>query len=329
MTTDTAPAVHDLSPATAAFRTDVLHGLGRARKRIPSKYFYDAEGSRLFDRICELPEYYPTRAELAIMRDFAPAMAAAIGPCVALIEYGSGSSVKTRLLLDALDRPAAYLPVDISSDHLRSAARGIATDYPRLPVIPVVADFTRPFNLPAGVWLAARRVVYFPGSTIGNFTPVQAQRLLRRMACLAGADGAILLGVDLKKDPAVLHRAYNDAAGVTAAFNKNLLARINRELDGDFRPARFAHAAFYTPRHGRIEMHLVSRAEQVVNVAGVPVRFAEGESILTEYSYKYTVREAHALASLAGLRGRHVWTDAERRFSVHLLIPDGTGRNAL
>jgi len=319
MTTAARLPVHDLSPAAAAFRADVLRGLGARRKRIPSKYFYDAEGSRLFDRICALDEYYPTRAELAIMEAHAPAMAAALGPDVVLVEYGSGSSVKTRLLLDALDRPAAYLPVDISREHLLAAAGRIATDYPGLAVVPVVADFTRPFPVPDGAPGGKRRVVYFPGSTIGNFRPAQARRLLRDMARLAGRGGAVLLGVDLKKDPAVLHGAYNDAAGVTAAFNRNVLVRINRELGADFRPQRFFHHAFYTPGRGRIEMHLVSGADQTVHLGEDAIRFPEGESILTEYSYKYTVRDGRALAIRSGLHPRQVWVDDGRRFSVHFL----------
>jgi L-histidine Nalpha-methyltransferase len=313
-------AVHDLGPAPAAFREEVLRGLRRPRKRIPSKYFYDATGSRLFDRICALDEYYLTRAELAIMRAHAPAMAAALGPGVVLVEYGSGSSVKTRLLLDALERPAAYVPVDISRDHLLTAARRVAADYPDLEVIPLVADFTRPFGLPPGAPTNARRAVYFPGSTVGNFLPPQARHLLRGMARLAGRGGAVLLGVDLKKDPAVLHRAYNDTAGVTAEFNKNLLFRSNRELGADFRPSRFAHYAFYAPRRGRIEMHLVSRDDQVVTIGDEAIGFAQGESILTEYSYKYTVGEVESLSVSAHLHTKHVWTDADRQFGVFGLV---------
>jgi L-histidine Nalpha-methyltransferase len=319
-TTREITAVPEPGTDTARFRADILRGLRQTRKRLPSKYFYDTEGSRLFDRICELDEYYPTRTELAIMRAHAAAMAAFLGPRIALVEYGSGSSVKTRLLLDTLDRPAAYLPVDISRDHLLAASAGIAKDYPELVVAPVVADFTKRVVLPTAIPQGARRVVYFPGSTIGNFTPPQAARLLRGMARVAGRGGAVLLGVDLKKDPVVLHRAYNDARGVTAAFNRNLLTRINRELGADFRPRRFDHYAFYSPRRGRIEMHLVSRSDQTIAVCGEVVSLAAGESIRTEYSYKYTVPEVRALATRAGLDVCQVWTDADRWFAVVGLI---------
>jgi dimethylhistidine N-methyltransferase len=315
----TPPTVHDLAPARADFRADVLRGLRRPHKRLPCKYFYDDAGSRLFDRICELPEYYPTRTELALLRDHAPAMAERLGAGCLVVEYGSGSGNKTRLLLDALERPAAYLPVDIAREHLLRSAQALATEYPGLAVRPVCADFARPFALPPGLPAAARRVVYFPGSTIGNFSPRVARRLLRGMARLVGPGGAVLIGVDLIKDPRVLERAYDDAAGVTAAFNKNLLARINRELGGDFRPERFDHHALYNPTYGRIEMHLISRRRQTVRIAGERIHFAEGEAIRTECSYKYTVRGFQALAARAGLLARQVWTDPGRRFSVQFL----------
>ncbi|HEY1379902.1 MAG TPA: L-histidine N(alpha)-methyltransferase [Gemmataceae bacterium] len=316
----TTPAVHDLSPAVARFRADVLRGLRRPHKRLPCKYFYDDLGSRLFDRICELPEYYPTRTELGILRADAPAMAARLGPDCLVIEYGSGSGIKTRLLLDAVGRPAGYLPVDIARDHLERSAAALAADYPGLTVLPVCADFTRPFALPPRVPAAARRVIYFPGSTIGNFGPGAARRLLAGMAEMAGAGGTVLIGVDLKKDPKVLEAAYDDAAGVTAAFNTNLLARINRELGGDFRLDRFAHHALYDPTFGRVEMHLVSRRRQTVRVAGESIEFEEGEGIRTECSYKFTVRGFQALAASAGLRPRQVWTDPRRWFSVQYLV---------
>jgi dimethylhistidine N-methyltransferase len=318
----TTPIVLDLAPAAADFRADVLRGLRRRHKGIPCKYFYDDAGSRLFDRICELPEYYPTRTELAILRRHAPAMAAGLGPDCLVIEYGSGSGVKTRLLLDALDRPAAYLPVDIAREHLARAAAALAAECPTLPVRPVCADFTSPFALPPGLPAAARRVVYFPGSTIGNFGPRAARQLLRGMARLAGRGGAALIGVDLKKDPRVLERAYDDSAGVTAAFNKNVLVRINRELAGDFRPERFDHHALYNPTRGRIEMHLVSRRRQAVRVAGERFTFADGEAIRTEYSYKFTVREFQVVASRAGLLAEQVWTDANGHFSVQYFSVD-------
>ncbi len=313
------PNVFDLSPARARFRADVLRGLGRSAKRLPSKYFYDDAGSRLFDQICELPEYYPTRTELAILAADAPAMAARLGPDCLVIEYGSGSGVKTRLLLEALREPAGYLPVDIARDYLEQSAGALGAEFPGLPVLPVCADFTRPFALPPKAPTAARRAVYFPGSTIGNFGPAAARRLLTGMGRLAGPGGGVLIGVDLKKDPKILEAAYDDSAGVTAKFNRNLLVRINRELGGTFRPDYFVHHALYNPTHGRIEMHLVAVRRHTVRVAGARIAFGEGESILTECSYKYTVRGFQALAAAAGLRAQQVWTDANRWFSVQYL----------
>jgi dimethylhistidine N-methyltransferase len=313
------PALHDLGPAVAKFRADVLRGLRRPSKRLPCKYFYDDTGSRLFDRICDLPEYYPTRTELRILQADAPAMASRLGPKCLIIEYGSGSGTKTRLLIDALDQPAGYLPVDISREHLERSAAALAADYPKLTVLPVCADFTRQFNLPPTAPAAARRVVYFPGSTIGNFGPGTARRLLAGMVKLVGPGGAVLIGVDLKKDPRVLESAYDDAAGVTAAFNHNILVRINRELGGTFQLDHFAHHSLYNPTQGRVEMHLVSRRRQTIRVAGEPITIEDGESILTECSYKYTVRGFQALAAGAGLRARQAWTDPKHWFSVQYL----------
>jgi L-histidine Nalpha-methyltransferase len=312
-------ATHDLSPAVARFRADVLRGLRRPSKRLPCKYFYDEIGSRLFDQICDLPEYYPTRTELGILEADALAMAARIGPSALVIEPGSGSGTKTRLLLDALDQPAGYLPVDISREQLDRSAAAIATDYPRLTVLPVCADFTRPFELPPTAPAGNRRVVYFPGSTIGNFVPGTARRLLASMAQLVAPHGAVLIGVDLKKDPRVLEAAYDDAAGVTAAFNFNILVRINRELGGTFQLEHFAHHALYNPTPGRVEMHLVSRRRQTIRVAGEPITIEDGESILTECSYKYTVRGFQALAAAVGLQARQAWTDPKHWFSVQYL----------
>jgi dimethylhistidine N-methyltransferase len=302
---------------TDRFHADVLAGLRRPHKQLPAKYFYDAVGSRLFDRITELPEYYPTRTELGILRDNAEAMAARCGPRCLLIELGAGSLTKVRLLLDRLDRPAGYVPVDVSGDHLRSAAAALADDYPDLDVRPVVADFTGPFALP-GV-TAARRVVFFPGSTIGNFDPPEADALLRRVAGLVGPGGGLLLGVDLRKDVAVLERAYNDAAGVTAAFNRNLLVRINRELDADFDPAAFRHHAFFNREQSRIEMHLVSVRRQRVWVGPAAFDFRDGESIHTENSYKYDLSDLAARAGRCGLRLDEAWTDGQNYFAVSYL----------
>lgn len=296
------------------FRADVLAGLSRPRKRVPPKYFYDAAGSQLFDRITELPEYYPTRTELAILREHAAAMAARCGPRCLLVELGAGSVTKVRLLLDRLESPAGYVPVDVSGEHLRAAAATLAGDYPGLEVVPVVADFTTSFQLPEVS--ASRRVVYFPGSTIGNFDPPQVDALLRRVARIVGPGGGLLLGVDLQKDEAVLSRAYNDAAGVTAAFNRNLLVRINRELGADFDPATFRHAAFYDRLKSRIEMHLVSKVDQEVRIGRETFAFRTGESIHTESSYKYNIAEFAVRARRCGLRLDETWTDAHNYFAV-------------
>ncbi|WP_020475885.1 L-histidine N(alpha)-methyltransferase [Zavarzinella formosa] len=296
------------------FRADVLAGLSLPQKRIPSKYFYDAAGSRLFDQITELDEYYLTRTELAIVRKDVGAMAARCGSACLLIELGAGSLVKTRLLLDRLDHPAGYVPVDVSGEHLRDAAAGLAADYPGLDVYPVVADFVRPFELPPVT--AARRVVYFPGSTIGNFEPTEANALLCRMARLVGPGGGLLLGADLRKDPAVLEPAYNDALGVTAAFNRNLLTRINRELDADFDVDSFRHRAFHNREHSRIEMHLVSDTIQQVRVGDRTFAFRAGESIHTENSHKYDLAELTRRAAGCHWRSDQVWTDENGYFAV-------------
>lgn len=312
-------ALLDFGPATEKFRADVLRGLQKPNKTLPCKYFYDEAGSQLFDAICKLPEYYPTRIELCILREHVALMAKRLGPKVALIEYGSGSSIKTRLLLNSLDHPAAYLPVDISREHLSATAASLAADYPDLPIRPVCADFTRGVKLPSDLPVGARRVVYFPGSTIGNFGPKAAERLLAGMARLVGRGGGVLIGADLKKDPKILEAAYDDAAGVTAAFNKNILARINRELNGTFDLDAFRHHALYNPKRGRVEMHLISLEKQTIRIAGENIDFAEGEGIHTENSHKFTVAGFQSLAERAGLRSREVWTDPKRWFSVHFL----------
>lgn len=312
------PAARAVGSPTADFLREVLHGLSQPNKRLPCKYFYDDAGAQLFERICELDEYYPTRCELGILEHHGRDIATRLGPGVALIEYGSGNSPKTRLLLDQLHQPAAYLPVDISGEQLRQTARSLARRYPDLPVHPVGADFTHAFPLPPLDPLA-RRVVYFSGSTIGNFEPPAAGQLLASIAELCGAAGGLLIGVDLKKDPHVLHAAYNDQRGVTAAFNRNLLIRINRELGADFAPDAFDHYAFYNPVAGRIEMHLVSRSVETIHVGGSAFAFRAGESICTEYSYKYSRADFAELAAGAGLPVRQVWLDKDERFSVQYL----------
>jgi dimethylhistidine N-methyltransferase len=304
------------------FREDVIAGLSLPQKALPPKYFYDATGSRLFEAICRLKEYYPTRAELSLTRRHIGAIARFAGgrsaSPVTLIEYGSGESVKSRLLIAAL-RPSAYIPVDISEDALRHAAARLQKLFPWLDVRPVHGDFSRPLKIPMAQ-AKGRRVVYFPGSTIGNLTPEEAHAFLRMTRGQVGPRGAMLVGVDLKKDANVLHAAYNDAKGVTAAFNLNLLVRINRELGGDFNLRRFRHYAFYNPAQGRIEMHLVSLEPQAVNIGDFRFSFDAGESIHTENSYKYSIDGFRALARSAGFKGSRTWQDAKGLFSLHGLV---------
>jgi dimethylhistidine N-methyltransferase len=306
------------STSAAGFREDVIAGLSLPQKVLPPKYFYDARGSRLFEAICRLPEYYLTRCELALTRAHLAGIARFAGRGCTLIEYGSGEGRKSRLLIEAL-RPAAYVPVDISDDALNAAALRLRRRFPWLALHPLHGDFSRPLQMPqAGA--RGRRVVYFPGSTIGNLTPAEAQAFLRMSRGQVGPGGAMLVGVDLKKDARVLHAAYNDAKGVTAAFNLNLLARINRELGGDFRLDRFAHYAFYNAPLGRIEMHLVSLAAQAVRIGRFRFEFAAGESIHTENSCKYSVEEFRALAKRAGFRAEKLWLDRSGRFALHGLV---------
>jgi dimethylhistidine N-methyltransferase len=303
-------------------REDVIAGLTLPQKVLPPKYFYDAAGSRLFDRICRLPEYYPTRAELSLTRRHLAAIARFAGKGCELIEYGSGASLKTRLLIRAL-RPSVYVPVDISEDALAGAARRLAREFGWLHIFAVIGDFLQPLRLPVFRARAGRRrVVYFPGSTIGNLTPEEAQAFLKMTRGQVGRAGAMLVGVDLKKDANVLHAAYNDSRGVTAAFNLNLLRRINRELGADFDLRRFRHYAFYNPQPGRIEMHLVSPERQSVNVGAYRFEFASGETIHTENSYKYSVEEFRALAAEAGFRAVKLWQDRQGLFSLHGLVAD-------
>jgi dimethylhistidine N-methyltransferase len=311
-----SPAQHFLKPARSEFAAALLEGLRASPKRVPCKYFYDEEGSALFDLICELPEYYPTRTETRLLREHAAEIARLMGADVELVEYGAGSLQKAGLLLSALERPRAYLPIDISGDYLCAMAAKFVNSHPGLKVRPVVADFTKAFHLePAG---ASRRVGFFPGSTIGNLDRREALAFLRRAASLLKG-GGLLIGVDLVKDPSILHAAYNDSAGVTDAFNKNILARANRELDAGFDLDNFAHYAFYNPALQRIEMHLMSLRGQRVRVDETVVAFAEGETIHTENSHKYTVDGFRALASEAGFTPRSTWCDADRLFSLHWL----------
>jgi dimethylhistidine N-methyltransferase len=304
--------------ASSSFERDLVQALAHRPHSISPKYFYDAHGSRLFDRICELPEYYPTRTEFTILSDNAREIAAQVGPRAEIVEFGAGSLRKVRLLLDDLAEPARYLPIDISGEHLATAAAALKQDYPGLDVQPVIADYTRRLLLPAALPGAGQRVGFFPGSTIGNFTREEALHFLRGAAQVLRG-GALLLGADLVKDPAVLHAAYNDAQGLTAAFNLNLLARANRELGTRIDLHQFAHSAFYNAPQQRIEMHLVSRCRQTIAAGGGHFELDEGETLHTENSYKFTVGSLRALATRAGFRPGPVWTDRQQLFSVHWL----------
>jgi len=297
------------------FARDLLAALAKRPRQLSPKYFYDAAGSALFDRICELPEYYLTRCELGLLSAHAPEIAKHMGAEAEIVEFGAGSLAKIRLLLDAVRRPGRYLPIDISGEHLAAAARRLQQDYPLLEVLPVVADYTKGLRLPPRVRRGSRRIGFFPGSTIGNLRSDEALRFLKQAAVLLRG-GALLLGADLVKAPAVLHAAYNDAQGVTAAFNLNLLARANRELGANFDPAGFAHSAFYNAGLQRVEMHLMSLRKQDVSVCGRHFEFAEGETLHTENSYKFTIDSLQALATHAGLRPGPVWTDKHRRFGL-------------
>lgn len=308
-----------LNPKNAAMVIEVLAGLRASPRVLSPKYFYDERGSQLFDQITRLPEYYPTRTEIGIMRANIEDIVRRIGRQASLIEFGSGSSTKTRILLDHLQDLAAYVPVDISREHLQATVRQLAEDYPHIEMLPVFADFTRPFDLPRPKVMPVKNIVYFPGSTIGNFGPSGALDLLRVMASEAKLGGALLIGVDLKKDTKILEAAYNDAQGVTAEFNLNMLRRLNREVAADFVPDNFRHKAVYNGDEGRIEMHLVSRIDQQFTVAGETFSMADGESIRTECSYKFTVEEFAILAAEAGFELDAVWTDDENLFSVQYL----------
>jgi dimethylhistidine N-methyltransferase len=295
------------------FRRAVLDGLSARPRAIPAKFLYDARGSALFDDICELPEYYLTRTETAILKQRAAEIGRRAGPGCALVEFGSGSSVKSRLLIEALPTLALYAPIDISRQHLDATAAGLRRDYPKLRVEPVCADFMGPVP---PIESEGRRLGFFPGSTIGNLTPQEATAFLRNVRSLLGDDGALVLGADLRKDPQRLHDAYNDSAGVTAAFTLNLLRRMNRELKATFDLSAFAHEAFYDEAKGRIEIYVRSLEPQTVSIDGKRFEFAAGERVHTEYSYKYDAAGLAALAASGGFRIAETWTDPERLFAV-------------
>jgi L-histidine N-alpha-methyltransferase len=314
-------ALRIIDPDRSEFVRDILAGVRQKSKTLPCRYFYDARGSDLFEAITELPEYYPTKAEIALLEAHAGQMAELAGPGCCLIEFGSGSSRKTDILLRALPDLAAYVPIDISETALAGAAARLAQAFPRLRVQPIHADFNADLTLPASLQ-AVKRLGFFPGSTIGNFTQAEAVAFLRRARQLLGANSAFIVGADLKKDVATLIRAYDDSTGVTAAFNLNLLRRINREAGANFDLDGFAHLAIYNEEAGRIEMHLRSKRAQTVTIAGERIHFHAGETIHTENSHKYSVEEFQAMAHGAGWRPQAVWTGTNGLFSVHYLTPD-------
>ena len=309
-------AVLSREAATSDFLVDVLAGLSQQPRTLPCKYFYDARGAELFQKICELPEYYVTRTEIDILERYGAEIASELGPDVELIGLGTGAGTKTRILIEALDKPAVYMPVDISEKQLYESAALFRKVFPDLEVLPVCADYLQPVVLPASRRKASRKVVYFPGSTLGNFEPDEAADFLRRIARLCGDGGGLLIGVDLQKDPGVIEAAYNDTQGVTAEFNLNLLVRANRELGADFDLKRWRHRAIYNSSEGRIEMYLISEKPQVVHINEHAFSFGAGEKILTEYSYKHTPDSFSKLASSAGFEFQRMWTDEGRLFGV-------------
>jgi dimethylhistidine N-methyltransferase len=311
-TPDTEAALHTMLE-------DVVAGLSQDRKTLPSKYFYDERGSKLFDDICELDEYYVTRTESALMQEQVGDIASVIGPNALLVEYGSGSSLKTRLLLRNLIQPAGYVPIDISGDYLSQVGHSLQAEFPEIEVMPVVADFTKAFDVPSPINEEARRVIYFPGSTIGNFQQEDAKTLLAGMAENAGQDGGVLIGVDLDKNRDVLRAAYNDSKGVTAEFNLNVLKRINDELGGEFDLNNFRHEAVFNEDRSCIEMHLISTQRQTVNVCKYSFEFEENETVLTEYSHKYTIDAFGGMANEVGLSVKNVWADTNNMFAVMYL----------
>jgi len=310
----------DRRPPVSELLEIAQHGLGLNPKRLPSWLFYDERGSQLFEQICEQPEYYLTRCEIELMEAQAGNIADTLGSEVRLVEYGSGNARKTHILLQHLHAPVSYVPVEISPEPLRQSVERLAGEFAQLPLQPLCADFSKPLRLPIPPRAPRRTVLYFPGSTIGNFETREAATLLRKMRSEMGNDGGILIGVDLKKDPALIDAAYNDRAGVTAAFTLNMLARLNREIGSDFELSAYTHRAHYNPMAGRIETHIVSCREQQVRVGRVRIAFSEGEAIQVEYSYKYSLDEFAALAARAGLTVLQVWTDPAGMFSVQYLV---------
>ena len=302
--------------AKKVFRDEVLAGLSKSPRRLPYKFFYDERGAQLFQQICDLPEYYITRTEIEILRLHGAEMAETLGPQIELIGLGTGAGTKTRILLEELHEPRVYVPIDISKQQLEKSTASFRKMFPTLQILPVAADYLEPFELPLPRQLSSRSVVYFPGSTIGNFEPDAAGEFLTRLVELAGDGGGLLIGVDLQKDRHVIEAAYNDSAGVTAKFNKNLLARINRELGADFDLAHWQHYAVYNPAEGRIEIYLISEIDQAVKIDNHAFQFRACDKMLTEYSYKHTIGGFITLARHAGFKFEQVWTDDARWFGV-------------
>ena len=309
----------DLQPGPERITADVVAGLSASPRRLPSKYFYDARGSELFEQITRQPEYYLTRVEIALMDARMADIAAAVGPALHVVEYGSGSGRKTEILLAGLDEPVAYTPIEISRDALLHSVARLEGVFPDIEMLPVCADFTRPVALPRPGREARRRLAFFPGSTLGNFERAEAVRLLRAMRDTVGEGGQALVGIDLDKDPAVIEAAYNDAAGITAEFTLNLLVRLNREIGSDFDPAQFRHRATYSRERRRIETFLVSQREQEVRVAGQSFRFGEGEAMMVETSHKYTDADFAAMAAESGWQVAHACNDPDDWFGLRLL----------
>src|SRR5437870_9264596 len=323
MTADQLTAIQPTSAvpaATSDLLSDFIAGLSSDPRTLPCKCFYDERGAALFQKICELPEYYVTRTEVDILDRNRAEIASQIGPNVELIGLGTGAGTKTRILIEALDKPAVYIPVDISEKQLRKSTALFRKIFPKLEVLPVCADYLQPVVLPSPRREAARNVVYFPGSTIGNFEPGEALEFLRRIANVSGRGGGLLIGVDLQKDPSVIESAYNDKAGVTAEFNLNLLVHINRETGANFDPSRWQHRAIYNSEAGRIEMYLISATDQTVRIQDREFRFRTGEKILTEHSYKHAPKGFIALARQAGFDFLKLWTDDARLFGVFYFV---------
>lgn len=312
--------VDDRHPDIEDTLQTVRRGLSAKPKKLPSRLFYDERGSALFEAICEQPEYYLTRTEIAIMRDHAAEIAATLGSEVRLVEYGSGSGIKTRMLLEHLESPVAYVPVEISRTALMESVASLATQFPDVPMQPVCADFTQPLRLPVAARAPRRTIIYFPGSTIGNFESKEAMKILRQMRAEMSDGGGVIIGVDLKKDTAEIEAAYNDAAGVTRDFTLNMLVRLNREIGTDFDVEGFRHRARYNALAGRIETSLVSAKRQEVHVGPETYVFREDEAMQVEYSCKYSLEDFALMAAKAGLSVQKVWMDADRRFSVQYLV---------